>query len=128
MICPTNHLSCRTNTVEDKWNNTISFRDFFGLLRELKLVQDREKEHRSIFLKTLSDHAEKRCFFWVFKTSVINWFCLKLLKVVINFGSVVNHFGSFYLKLLLKLPTFHKCIMHPFNFIKQYFYPRKRKT
>merc|ERR1719244_233349 len=35
-------------------------RDYFGMLRELKVVQDREKEHRNIYLQVLKMHADDR--------------------------------------------------------------------
>jgi len=60
-------------------------RDYFGLLRELKGVQDREKEHRSVFIQTLSKHADNRL------VSDMESFFKSFNRNVINIGSTLHH-------------------------------------
>lgn len=44
----------------DEGGDPVLDRDYLGTLREIKNIQDREKDHRNLFIQTISKYAEQR--------------------------------------------------------------------
>jgi len=91
---PFQDLSYVTQAIMNTWTQGVDVdengdpaldRDYLSALRELKAVQDREKEHRSIYIQSLSSIADNRL------VSDMESHFKSFNRNLINIGSTLHH-------------------------------------